>query len=75
MKSESGAEGVLYESSSLTFKRDVIEPLRANFRFTCKCPIGCFTMTKAYFYREFANVGRSKAYYELGLHKYEAMPE
>lgn len=64
-----------YEFSRLGFKADLIEPLGPFDRFRIITPEGTFEMTKAEFYRDFANVVRSMSYRERGLYHYPATPE
>ena len=64
-----------YEFSRLGFKADVIEPLAAGDRFRIITPEGTFEMTKAEFYRDFANVVRSMSYRDRGLYHYPTTPE
>lgn len=61
--------------SRLTFLRDEIEPLGMNDSFTANCPEGSFTMTKAEFYRDFANVPRTRAYRNDGFYNYPKIPD
>ena len=64
-----------YEFSRLGFKADVIEPLAAGDRFRVVTPEGTYEMTKADFYRDFANVVASMSYRERGLYHYPRTPE
>ena len=64
-----------YEFSRLGFKADVIEPLGPRDRFRIVTPEGTFEMTKADFYRDFANVAKSMSYRERGLYHYPATPQ
>jgi hypothetical protein len=64
-----------YEFSRLGFKAAVIEPLAATDRFRIVTPDGTFEMTKADFYRDFANVVGSMSYRERGLYHYPRTPE
>jgi hypothetical protein len=64
-----------YEFSRLGFKADVIEPLRDRDSFRVVTPVGTFQMTKAEFYRDFANVVRSRSYRDRGLYHYPTVPE
>lgn len=63
-----------YEFTRLGFRADVIEPLRAKDRFRIITPEGVFEMTKADFYRDFANVAASMSYRERGLYHYPTTP-
>ena len=64
-----------YEFSRLGFKADVIEPLAPNDRFRIITPEGTFEMTKAEFYRDFANGAATMSYRERGLYHYPRTPE
>ena len=66
---------VSYEFSRLGFKADVIEPLAPNDRFRIITPQGTFEMTKAEFYRDFANVVVTMSYRTRGLYHYPRTPE
>ena len=60
---------VSYEASRLTFYRVFIESLRLDETFTIHCRDGAFTMTKAHFYDNFANVAKSDSYRLGGNYK------
>lgn len=64
-----------YEHSRLAFVADVIEPLASTNRFRIVTPTGTFEMTKADFYRDFANVTKSASYRDRGLYHYPTIPE
>jgi hypothetical protein len=64
-----------YEFSRLGFKADVIEPLGKTDRFRVVTPEGTFEMTKADFYRDFANVSKSMSYRDRGLYHYPTTPK
>jgi len=64
-----------YEFSRLAFKADVIEPLGMKDKFRILTPEGTFEMTKADFYRDFANVASSMSYRVRGLYHYPRTPE
>lgn len=64
-----------YEFSRLGFKADVIEPLGKKDRFRIITPEGTFEMTKADFYRDFANVVSSASYRDRGLYHYPRTPK
>ena len=68
------ARPATYEFSRLGFKADIIEPLRSSERFRVVTPVGTFEMTKAEFYRDFANVAASRSYRERGLYHYPVVP-
>ena len=65
-----------YESSRLTFKRDIIEPLNWDDEFTVFVPSdgGSYTMTKRDFYRVFDNVAKSESYRVIGNYNYKQTP-
>ena len=64
-----------YQFSRLCFKADIIEPLRDRDQFRVETPDGVFEMTKAQFYRDFANVVASQSYREKGIYHYPATPQ
>jgi hypothetical protein len=64
-----------YEFSRLGFRADVIEPLSPSDLFRIVTPEGTFEMSKADFYRDFANVVRSMSYRERRLYHYPRTPE
>lgn len=64
----------IYESTRLTFKRDVIENLKPFESFKIKCPDGTFVMTKEQFYDVFSNVAKSNSY-RKGNYSYETTPQ
>jgi curved DNA-binding protein CbpA len=66
---------VMYEFSRLCFKADVIESLSDQGSFRVVTPVGIFQMTKADFYRDFANVVRSRSYREGGIYHYPTVPQ
>jgi hypothetical protein len=65
---------VKYEFSRLCFKADMIEPLAAEDSFQVNTPKGSFRMTKAQFYRTFANVVASSSYRDKGIYHYPTVP-
>ena len=65
---------ISYRYSRLCFKAKVIEPLAMDDTFEVIAPDGTFRMTKAEFYRDFANVVRSKSYQESGIYHYPEPP-
>jgi hypothetical protein len=64
--------GKTYSSARLTFKRDIIEPLGMDDKFTIYVSNdgGRYTMSKADFYRVFNNVVNSKSYLKYGIYSY-----
>lgn len=70
----SGRSDVEYSATRLTFRRDVIEPLRASDAFRIVTPHGTFEMTRAEFYDEFANVAASRSYRDTGVYHYRTVP-
>src|SRR5262249_46286006 len=69
------AQPVMYEFSRLCFKADIIEPLSDQESFRVITPGGTFQMTKADFYRDFANVVKSRSYREGGIYHYPTVPQ
>lgn len=65
---------VTYAFYRLGFRADVIEPLRDQDVFRVDTPGGSYQMSKAEFYRVFANVVASASYKEGGLYHYPAPP-
>jgi hypothetical protein len=65
---------VSYRYSRLCFKAKVIEPLAMHDTFEVVTLEGTFRMTKAEFYRDFANVVRSKSYLVGGIYHYRSPP-
>jgi hypothetical protein len=63
-----------YHASRLTFKRDVIEPLRADAVFRVITPLGTFEMTKAELYATFPGVPLSVSYRDRGTYNYSVLP-
>jgi hypothetical protein len=57
---------VSYAASRLHFKTAIIEPLSMTDRFRIGTPYDSFEMSKADFYRDFANVVASRSYREGG---------
>jgi hypothetical protein len=53
----------------------VIEPLRDRDTFEVITPHGTFRMSKAEFYRAFANVVRSRSYQEARIYHYPTVPQ
>ena len=66
---------VTYTFSRLGFKAEHIEPLSDSDEFRVETPVGDFQMSKAEFYRDFANVVESRSYSENGLYHYPTVPE
>ena len=64
-----------YSSSRLCFKANVVEPLEMDDTFEVITPVGTFQMTKAEFYRNFANVIQSKSYRESRIYHYPKVPQ
>lgn len=63
-----------YEFGRLCFKADVIEQLNINDAFIVHTPEGSFQITKALFYKRFANVLKTKSYKERGIYHYPKIP-
>lgn len=63
-----------YSYYRLGFRADVIEPLRDHDVFRVDTPGGNYQMSKAEFYRVFANVVASASYSESGLYHYPTAP-
>ena len=66
---------VTYEFCRLASKADGIEPLRDRDSLRVGTLVGTFQMTKAEFYRDFANVVRSRSYRRRGLYHSPTVPE
>lgn len=66
---------VKYKYSRLTFKSDLIEPLKDNESFRVETRAGTFQMTKSDFYRVFKNVTESNSYNIDGLYNYVKVPQ
>ena len=64
-----------YVYSRLCFKADVIERLQPNDRFRIITPAGTFEMSKADFYRDFANVVETMSYRVRGLYHMSPTPQ
>lgn len=64
-----------YMAGRLTFKRDVIEPLKEFDVFRVVTPHGTFQMTKADVYAAFPAVVRSRSYRDAGIYHYPRLPE
>lgn len=65
---QAGTPRASYRASRLTFKRDQIEPLKADEVFEVVTPFGIYRFTKRDFYSEFANIPRTISYREHGLY-------
>lgn len=65
---------VSYTFSRLGFKADKIEPLADDQAFRIVTPDGTFQMTKAEFYRVFANVVKTPSYTVQGIYHYRKPP-
>ena len=73
--SSAGAQpSVTYHHSRLCFKADQIEPLPMDGSFRVVTKVGTFQMTKAQFYRDFANVVGSRSYRTPGGYHYPTLP-
>lgn len=66
---------VEYESSRLSFKADLIEPLNENDSFIIHTPNGTFKLTKADFYRVFSNVIKTRSYQEGRIYSCKNPPK
>jgi hypothetical protein len=64
-----------YTASRLRFIANRIEPLRPSDLFEVVTPHGTFRMTKAQFYKDFANVVASASYQKAGYYHYPTIPE
>lgn len=76
LETAEAAPGVaaVIESTRLTFKRDVIQPLAQSDVFEIRTAVGVFRMTKAQFEETFANVGSTISYNENGTYSYPEVP-
>lgn len=66
---------VTYKATRLLFRASVIEPLLPDEAFRIVTPDGTFQMTKAEFYRDFANVVASASYRENGIYHSASVPK
>lgn len=66
-----------YEAKRLTFKRDVIEPLKKDEKFSIYLSTSkeTFTMSKRDFYDVFSNVVSSDSYLVSGIYSYTITPK
>jgi len=64
-----------YTATRLLFRADVIESLGPSQRVRIETPDGNFEMTRADFYRVFANVAQSASYLERGVYHYSRTPD
>jgi hypothetical protein len=65
---------VTYRHTRLCFKADQIEPLPMDGSFRVTTNVGIFQMTKAEFYRDFANVVQTRSYRAPGGYHYSVLP-
>ena len=64
-----------YESTRLTFKRDLIESLNLNDSIQITVfGEATYKMTKAEFYETFPNVVKTKSYNKIGSYNYKKTP-
>jgi hypothetical protein len=63
-----------YRSSRLAFRAKFIEPLGDTEKFRIETPKGIYEMTKADFFRTFANVAASDSYRVNGVYHYSTIP-
>jgi hypothetical protein len=66
---------VSYRHTRLCFKADQIEPLPMDGAFRVTTNVGIFQMTKAEFYRDFANVVQTRSYRAPGGYHYPSIPK
>jgi hypothetical protein len=65
---------VTYRHTRLCFRADQIEPLPMDGSFRVTTNVGIFQMTKAEFYRDFANVVQTRSYRAQGGYHYSVLP-
>lgn len=65
----------IYESTRLTFKRDIIESLGDDDLYINKTSEGVFEITKKDIYKVFDNVVNSESYRENGIYNYKTTPQ
>lgn len=66
---------MIYRHTCLCFKADQIEPLPMDGSFRVTTNAGTFQMTKAEFYRVFANVLLTRSYRAPGGYHYSVLPQ
>jgi len=65
---------VVYYSSRLTFRREIIEALGDGESFMVNTPDGNFQMTKEQMREVFPGVAASRSYQQLGTYNYSSIP-
>ena len=75
LANDAAVSPITYKATRLLFRASVIEPLLSDEAFRIVTPDGTFQMTKAEFYRDFANVVASASYRENGIYHSKTVPK